>query len=137
MSGCLQNTFHVTSREVTHTGKSPFLGSHSSREVIFPGKSNFPGSLIFGEFKPTEWEVSSFFYFVQKKDVRGAISQNLAMEFLQDVPQINAFGIPDHMALTDFMDVNSDSVVDCALYISAYQMPRICHSWRMHLKKRD
>ena len=47
----------------------------------------------------------NFFLILSKRGVRVAISQNWALEILKYARQIEAFSIPDHLALTVFMEV--------------------------------
>ena len=57
------------------------------------------------------WEQN---YFVQKRGVRGVISQKGRLEILQDVLQIEAFRTPDHVELTEFMAIDFDLLQNCA-----------------------
>ena len=51
--------------------------------------------------------------FVQKRGVRGVISQKERLEILQDVHQIEAFRTPDHVELTEFMAIDLDLLQNC------------------------
>ena len=53
--------------------------------------------------------------FDPKKGVRGAISQKRHLRILHDIPQIDAFRIPGHVELSEFMEVEMTSLVNCAV----------------------
>ena len=57
------------------------------------------------------WEKN---YFVQKRGVRGVISQKGRLEILRDVHQIEAFRTPDHVELTELMAIDFDLLQNCA-----------------------
>ena len=42
------------------------------------------------------------------------IFQKRGLGILRDIPQIDAFSIPDHVRLTEFTGVDFDSVQNCA-----------------------
>ena len=51
--------------------------------------------------------------FVQKKGVRGAISQKAGIGIMQDIPQFGAFGIPIYVELSKSLGFYLDSVQNC------------------------
>ena len=53
--------------------------------------------------------------FVQKKGVRGAISQKAGIGIMQDIPQFGAFWIPINVALSESMELDFEFVQNCVI----------------------
>ena len=54
------------------------------------------------------------FDFVQKKGVRGAISQKRGIAFFQDSSQIEAFCNPKHLVWSEFVEVKVTLETNCS-----------------------